>query len=54
MLTGCKTMTEDGKQIQGTPFWMAPEVRARAREKQRMREREREREEGRKRERRER
>jgi len=26
MLTGCKTMTEDGKQIQGTPYWMAPEV----------------------------
>jgi serine/threonine protein kinase len=26
MLGGCKTMTEDGKQIQGTPYWMAPEV----------------------------
>ena len=29
MLSGCKTMTEDGKQIQGTPFWMAPEARPR-------------------------
>jgi len=26
MLSGQKTMTEDGKQIQGTPYWMAPEV----------------------------
>ena len=26
ILSGQKTMTEDGKQIQGTPFWMAPEV----------------------------
>jgi len=26
MLGGCSTMTEDGKQIQGTPYWMAPEV----------------------------
>jgi len=26
VLTGNKTMTEDGKQIQGTPYWMAPEV----------------------------
>jgi len=26
MLSGQATMTEDGKQIQGTPYWMAPEV----------------------------